>query len=215
MQFLMDVDTGGFARFKARVHLAWLLMAAGVDRLLEDGDATLANRLLDGVLRTSQYATGAIIAPEERCSNVVCRWLYAVFGPTHRHCQLNEDTHEEMRSLFGFAPVEVMEQISEIILAGQVVDDHGNDIYLRPVNLKRMALPIQFIAGRDNELFRPTTSIRTYERLVDANPDVAYEWVEIPNYGHLDCAIGRNAAVDVYPHILAHLERVSASGLRR
>jgi cholesterol oxidase len=210
MQFLMDIETGGWGRLKARIGLAWWLRALSIHRLVEDGKATVPNRFLDAILRTSQYATGAIIAPEERCSNVVCRWLYAIFGPTHRHCQLNDATHEEMRRLFGFAPVEVMQQISQIILAGRVVDDHGNDVYLRPDNLKRMALPIQFIVGRDNALFRPETSRKTYDRLVKANPDVPYKWVEIPGYGHLDCVIGRHADVDVYPHIVKHLRGSAA-----
>jgi cholesterol oxidase len=212
MQFLMDVDTGGWAKFKAHIGLASLLRALDVHRLVEDGDPKILNRLLDCVLRTSQYATGAIIAPEERCGNVICRWLYAIFGPTHLHAQLNDATHEHLRSLFGFAPVEVMGQISEIIKAGRVVDDHGNNVYLRPENLARMALPIQFIVGQDNELFRPETSIRTMERLQKANPSVPYQWVEIPHYGHLDCVVGRNAAFDVYPHILAHLKAASSAG---
>ena len=28
----------------------------------------------------------------------------------------------------------------------------------------------------------------------------------IPNYGHIDCIFGKNAAADVYPHVLRHLE---------
>ena len=28
----------------------------------------------------------------------------------------------------------------------------------------------------------------------------------IDGYGHIDCILGRNAVVDVFPHILAHLE---------
>jgi cholesterol oxidase len=31
----------------------------------------------------------------------------------------------------------------------------------------------------------------------------------IDGYGHIDCIFGRDAASDVFPHILAHLERTA------
>ena len=34
----------------------------------------------------------------------------------------------------------------------------------------------------------------------------------IPNYGHIDCIFGKNAASDVYPKIHEHLERLARAG---
>ena len=31
----------------------------------------------------------------------------------------------------------------------------------------------------------------------------------IPDYGHIDCIFGKNAAVEVYPHVLAHLDKTA------
>ena len=34
-----------------------------------------------------------------------------------------------------------------------------------------------------------------------------YRRHEIPGYGHIDCIFGKNAATDVFPLIVDHLER--------
>ena len=39
-----------------------------------------------------------------------------------------------------------------------------------------------------------------------AHPSQQYSWIQIPEYGHLDCIYGRNAVHDVYPHILKALD---------
>ena len=40
----------------------------------------------------------------------------------------------------------------------------------------------------------------------EAHPSQQYSWIQIPEYGHLDCIYGRNAVHDVYPHILKALD---------
>ena len=40
-----------------------------------------------------------------------------------------------------------------------------------------------------------------------ANEPTLYSRHVIENYGHIDCIFGRNAVTDVFPHILAHLEK--------
>ena len=45
--------------------------------------------------------------------------------------------------------------------------------------------------------------------LINANVADYYERHVIPEYGHIDCIFGKNAARDVYPYILRHLDKFS------
>jgi cholesterol oxidase len=77
-------------------------------------------------------------------------------------------------------------------------------VYLN--HLDRLAFPMTFLHGAENRLFFPEGTIKTVEALSAANGAHLYKHVLIPNYAHMDLFIGRNAARDVYPTILAALE---------
>jgi cholesterol oxidase len=49
----------------------------------------------------------------------------------------------------------------------------------------------------------------TYNALCAAFGPELYERHVIPGYGHIDCIFGKNAAQDVYPYMLAHLEKTA------
>jgi cholesterol oxidase len=72
-----------------------------------------------------------------------------------------------------------------------------------------MRLPLFFIHGERNECFLPESTERTVAALSAANGSEFYARRVIPRYGHIDCIFGRNAARDVYPHVLAHLEQTA------
>jgi cholesterol oxidase len=73
-------------------------------------------------------------------------------------------------------------------------------------HLKRLRLPISFIHGRANREFLPRATRKTYKLLCDENGEEWYSWRPIESYGHMDCFIGKRAAVDVFPIILEELE---------
>ncbi|CAJ2507065.1 Uu.00g082510.m01.CDS01 [Anthostomella pinea] len=76
-------------------------------------------------------------------------------------------------------------------------------------NLRRLGgLPILFVSGRDNAVFSPEATLRSYETLCDQFGDKDYRRRVIPGYGHLDCWIGRNAWKDVYPVVRREVDRV-------
>jgi cholesterol oxidase len=77
-------------------------------------------------------------------------------------------------------------------------------VYLR--NLDGMKLPIAFIHGTENRCYLPESTQMTYDMLVDRFGPDNYERHLIAGYGHIDCIFGRNAAADVYPTIMRHLE---------
>ena len=84
---------------------------------------------------------------------------------------------------------------------------NGDEDYLP--HLDRMAVPIRFISGAENACFFPESTEITHRVLSEANGAALYDRKVIPNYGHIDCIFGKNAARDVYPHILEHLEKTA------
>ena len=53
----------------------------------------------------------------------------------------------------------------------------------------------------------PETSAATYELLCNTNGPAFYERHVIPDYAHLDCFIGKRAWREVWPTLLAALEK--------
>lgn len=53
----------------------------------------------------------------------------------------------------------------------------------------------------------PESTRTTYELVKEAHPNQEYEWIQVPDYGHLDCYLGRNAVYEFYPHVLRALDR--------
>jgi cholesterol oxidase len=73
-----------------------------------------------------------------------------------------------------------------------------------------MAIPIAFVNGGSNACFLPESIDRAVERLSKENGRHLYSHTKIPDYGHIDCIFGKNAARDVYPHIVSHLQGAGA-----
>lgn len=118
--------------------------------------------------------------------------------------QLDAATHEALHEMFGVAGIEAFEHLGRMTQAGHVVDFAGKEAYLP--NLKRLAIPISFIHGAENQCFLPESTRISYELLRKENGTDLYERHVIPGYGHIDCILGKNAAVDVFPYVLDHLE---------
>ena len=63
-----------------------------------------------------------------------------------------------------------------------------------------------FLAGVNNQCFLAESQQRTYD-FFDSCRKGYHSLHMIPNYGHLDIFIGKNAATDVFPLIIAELDR--------
>ena len=188
-------------RIRTGLHLPDFLDRLGVKSLTAyvDAHADWQNRLYDDALK--------LYPIPERCDNPVCHRITFMYAPLYRHEQLNEATHTALHELFGIANVEAFEGLALMTRKGHVVAADGSDAYLP--NLKRMAIPISFIHGQQNECFLPESTQITYDLLVKQNGGNLYSRHVIPGYGHIDCIFGKNAAVDVFPYILDHLDATS------
>ena len=60
--------------------------------------------------------------------------------------------------------------------------------------------------GRENRCFLPASQERTHRWLEGVQPG-RHSLHVVPGYGHLDIFLGRNAARDVFPGMVAELAR--------
>ncbi|MBA3767258.1 MAG: alpha/beta fold hydrolase, partial [Acidobacteria bacterium] len=186
-------------RIKCGLYLPSFMEALSIDSLTGyvDTNANWVNRLYDKCLKLYP------IEDEERCRSLVCPRVAFMYGQLYEHDQLNTATHDAMHELFGIANISTFNHLAMLVRAGHLVNARGEDVYLP--NLGRLAIPIAFIHGAENECFLPEGSRLTYQLLRETHDKSLYNRHVIPNYGHIDCIFGKNAARDVYPLILNHL----------
>jgi cholesterol oxidase len=184
--------------FKSQLGLTALLPLFGI----KDFDTSFRGRFADELFETLLQVYP--IPAGEQCGNPVCRRVFSIYGPSYKHAQLNEATHNAIVDMFGVEHVASFRHITRILAAGHVVDAQGRNTYLP--HLDRLAIPIRFIHGAENQEFLPATSQTAYDLLRTTNDPGLYSYEEIPHYGHMDTFIGRHASRDVFPKILEHLD---------
>lgn len=150
-----------------------------------------------------------IPVPEgQACKNPTCRRVFGVFGPSWDHRQLGHDTHLALGSMFSRVSLSPFKQLQEIMHKGLAVNADGRSVYTDDDAARRLALPISFLSGATNQIFYPESGQRTRVWLSEHNGKSLYRQRIIPDYGHMDLFIGRNAHRDVTPWILEELERL-------
>jgi cholesterol oxidase len=194
---------GELGKIKAGLHLPDALDLLGVRSLTayRDTHADWEQRLIDDALRLYPIQHG------EQCGSAVCHRITFLYALLYQHAELNPALHDNLHELFGIASLGLFEHLARMARVGHVVNANGDDTYLP--HLERMALPIRFIHGAENQCFMPESTQRTFDMLCARNDPGLYSREVIPGYGHIDCIFGTHAADDVYPHILEHLEQTA------
>lgn len=145
------------------------------------------------------------------CDNSVCHQVSFYYGAGFpalwSHENLNDETHEWLREEFAMVPMTFYRQIIRCVRHGSLVPfDHKDSLPADlagqpPATDARIAL----FAGQDNLCFLPDSQSATFDYLQEHRDTDALHLV--PGYGHLDMFIGKNAARDVYPLMLAELDQ--------
>ncbi|MEP6716522.1 MAG: GMC oxidoreductase [Terriglobia bacterium] len=185
---------------KTGLHVPSFLKAIGVNTL--SAFASTKESLLEKV-----YDQGLRLYPlqlKDRCENLTCHRISFMYAPLYEHEQLNELTHETLYETFGVGNMKAFQHLATLTNVGHLVNFAGENVYLP--HLERLAIPITFIHGADNECFEPKSTEITFDLLRNANGKELYDRHVIPGYGHIDCIFGKNASTDVFPIILAALE---------
>ncbi|WCM22338.1 alpha/beta fold hydrolase [Paraburkholderia bryophila] len=196
---------GTLQKIKAGLHIPGIMQHLGVrDLTAYTQHRSWPNNLFDEALKFYP------LDHDEGCGNPICHRATFLYGLLYEHAKLNETLHENLQELFGIHDVEVFVHLAAMVRAGQVVDAEGRDVYLRGTDgmkgLAGMRLPIGFIHGERNETYLPESTQLTFDMLTRAFPEQPYERHLIPDYGHIDCIFGKDAAVDVYPVIAKYLD---------
>jgi cholesterol oxidase len=199
-QIATHVVAPAATRLKTGLHLPSFLDALGIKSLTAFASTreSLIEKVYDGALRL--YPVEA----RERCQNATCHRITFMYAPLYDHAQLNELTHETLYETFGVADMKAFEHLALLTNKGHLVDFAGRDVYLP--HLDRLALPITFIHGADNECFEPESTRITYDLLRQTNGADYYDRHVIPGYGHIDCIFGKNASRDIFPIVLNALD---------
>lgn len=185
-------------RIRAGLDLGTALARAGVESLTTDFDSQkIEDVIVDNVLKLFPSA--------EQCTSAVCRRILGIYGEVYKHAQLNDATHRAIHEMFGIANVTTFNHLSLMVRTGHIVDKNGQNTYLP--HLDRLAIPLTFLHGADNNLFLPEGTRKTMHTLAQANEASLYGRLEFPNYAHMDCYMGKNASQDIFPAIVSELDR--------
>jgi cholesterol oxidase len=198
-QFTTHPVTGWLNKTKNALHVGELMHLLRMKGVAPDTGHGVVDALTDVALRLVPVPRG------EACTLPVCRWLNAIYGLTHTHDQLDDDTHRAFPTMFGFGEVGPIRQLATMTVKNLAVDADGRDVYC--THPDRLSVPILFLQGARNYIFRPEGTKRTVSWLRSHNDPTLYDYVELPDYAHLDCLVGRDSARDVYPVIVEHLDR--------
>ncbi|KAI1330208.1 hypothetical protein F5Y16DRAFT_408698 [Xylariaceae sp. FL0255] len=156
--------------------------------------------------------------PDERkeiCNNATCHRISLVFARCWNHRNLNEATHRHIDRFFGGVNMTLIHLLMKQGVGGHVMSN--SPLYERldtPDNIRKLkGIPFLLFVGRDNAVVSPASTEKTYEVLTDAfgtrrDDGVHYRRRVVPDYGHLDCWMGRNAWKDVYPFVREEVDRV-------
>jgi hypothetical protein len=163
---------------------------------------------------TAKAVAALIRLTHHECHNPVCKGVSFTFGtgfPTlWSHANLNDDTHEWIKQEFAQVPVRFFEQMVQCISHGHLVaakrrpELPADFVAQEPQTTARFA----FFAGVNNRCFLPESQRRSFD-FFDGWHKGYHSLHLIPNYGHLDIFIGKDASRDVFPKIAEELERAA------
>ncbi|MEO1729457.1 MAG: GMC oxidoreductase [Pseudomonadota bacterium] len=144
----------------------------------------------------------------QECKSPTVRRVFGVFGPSWDLRQLGRDTYLALGGMFSRVSLSPFKHLQDVMRKGLAVNAQGKAVYTDEDAARRLALPITFLSGATNQIFYPESGQRTRVWLSDHNGSALYSQKIIPDYGHMDLFIGRNAHRDVTPWIIEELERL-------
>jgi len=159
----------------------------------------------------ARMVNALVALSHHECDNLVCRQVSFTYGAgcpaLWRHEQLNDGTHEWLKEEFAAVPLTFFEQMAKCVRHGSMISLGGapslpGDFTAGPPKTDaRFAL----LSGRHNLCFLPESQIRTHDYLKRTTKG-AHTLHVFDDYSHLDVFMGKNAARDTFPTILAELD---------
>jgi pimeloyl-ACP methyl ester carboxylesterase len=160
----------------------------------------------------AKLITLLVRATHHECDNIVCRlvsFTYGVGFPTlWSHANLDDATHDWISQEFAKVPVSFFQQIYRCVLAGHLIAVDGLPGLPAEFGTQPPETDARFVffAGQHNHCFLPESQTETFDYFERHRPNYHGLYV-LPDYGHLDVFIGKHAATDIFPLILAELDK--------
>ncbi|KVU66444.1 esterase [Burkholderia ubonensis] len=151
---------------------------------------------------------GLVLLTHHECANGVCRFSSFTYGTGFpvlwRHENLSDAVHDWIRQEFAQVPISFFRQMTRCLDAGHLVSKlpglQADPTAQPPKTQARFA----FIAGELNDCFKWQSQQATFDWFERHRPNY-HELHVLGGYGHLDVFIGKHAARDVFPVMLAAL----------
>ncbi|MFW2544948.1 hypothetical protein ACN2XU_20130 [Primorskyibacter sp. 2E107] len=150
-------------------------------------------------------------ATHRECDNTACRLVSFTYGAgapaLWEHDNLNEETHARfIQAEFGHVPLSFFRHIRACEAAGHLVSlqTHGTlprDFTAQPPQTDARWT---FFAGRENKCFLPESQAASFAWF-DRHAPGKHGLQILPGYSHLDMFMGKSAARDVFPRMIAAL----------
>ena len=135
----------------------------------------------------------------------------------YEHDNLATATHARVHQLFGGTSMHYFRHVRAMVRAGTAVKYARHDPSYAALpddyfaHAREIATPILFLTGDRNHVFT-NSNVVCYERLRGLAVGDRHELAILPGYGHQDVFMGKDAHHDVFPRIVAFLERQRALG---
>ncbi len=165
----------------------------------------------DPWLTPGKLFSRAVSLLHRECDEPSCHMLSFMWGSgwpaLYNHDNLDERTHRRAADLYGPTSMHYYRHMRRMVRANNTAVKYrpGNpshaelpDNYL--AHARKITTPILFLTGADNRVFADS-NIECHRRLA-ALGCTQHELRVIPGYGHQDVFMGRNAAVDVFGHVI-------------
>jgi hypothetical protein len=153
-----------------------------------------------------------VAAVHHECDNPVCKQVSFTYGSGFpalwRHENLNEATHEWLKQEFAKVPISFFKQMASCVRHGHLVAVEGKkelpeDFTAQPPQTDAR---FSFFTGAKNLCFLPESQRRTHAFFNSQRKN--YHTLNVlDTYSHLDIFMGQHAARDVFPIMLAELDK--------
>lgn len=163
---------------------------------------TLTAKVVDSIVELTHH----------ECNNPVCKEVSFTYGSGHpalwRHENLSNETHEWLKNEFAKVPLTFFKQMKRCVEGGHLVSVEGKkelpaDFLAQPPQTEAR---FAFFAGEQNLCFLPESQVRTFEYFESQHRNY-HSLHTLPGYSHLDVFMGSRAARDIFPLILAELDK--------
>jgi hypothetical protein len=167
----------------------------------EKASCNILQSMLDSLLRF--YPVGS---REEICNSPICHRCELAFGRLWNHRNLNKATHDNQHYIYEGLSSRCLEHLASGGRRQTVLDNDYRSLVTEE-NLERLrGIPIFLFSGTDNNVFKASSTLKTYEFLKARGETVS--WKEFPGLGHLDCWMSERSADTVYKAVEEEARKV-------